>query len=107
MSDVEWKERVNFLRELENVPAARANAELLQEAALQWAGRLVPRTSMHDLLFTRIGDDYPFDAEVRVHYADGVFEFTLLRRGLLVTADRSHRELSGQVLNAFLLQLVG
>jgi hypothetical protein len=67
----------------------------------------VCRTSMQDLLFTNLGDGYPFSAEVRVTWREGVFEFVLLRKpGLLVTAERCYAANSGPVLGAFLHQLL-
>jgi hypothetical protein len=49
------------------VPAALANATTLVSARGRWGQHLICRTSMHDLLFTRPGDEYPFEASVRVH----------------------------------------
>lgn len=88
------------------MPAAQANASLLESARGAWGSSVLARTSMNDLLFTNPGDAYPFRAHLRVSWADGVFEFQLARRGLLVTADRCFVENSEPVLNAFLHQLV-
>ena len=62
---------------------------------------------MHDLLFTLLGDAYPFPREVRVSWAADAFEFRLSERGLLVTADRSTAPHAREVLDAFLDQLTG
>jgi hypothetical protein len=45
-------------------------------------------------------------AQANASLADGVLEFQLARRGLLVTADRCFVENSEPVLSAFLHQLV-
>jgi hypothetical protein len=60
---------------------------------------------MHDLLFTRPGDVYPFPAFVRVSAADGVFEFQLWQQDRLVTADSAKRQNALGVLHAFLMRL--
>jgi hypothetical protein len=101
----EWSESIASLRERTQVPAALANADLLSEAEAQWSGRLVARTSMHDLLFTRPGDTYPFPLVVRVSVDGDVFEFQLRRTDLLVAADRATRLNARAVLDAFLMQL--
>jgi len=85
---------------------ANANASLLESALGAWESSVVSTTSMNDVLFTNPGDGYPFTAELRVSWADGVFEFQLSRGGLLVTADRCFVENSEPVLSAFLHQLV-
>jgi hypothetical protein len=87
------------------VPAAQANAGLLAEAQTRWEGRVVARTSMHDLLFTVPGQAYPFRSSVRVHWEEDVYEFTLVAGGGLVTADRCFQANALAVLDAFLLQL--
>lgn len=61
---------------------------------------------MWDLLFTNLGDVYPWRAEVRVAQSKGIFEFRLHRRGLLVTADRCLEPDAVNVLDAFLYQLL-
>jgi hypothetical protein len=61
---------------------------------------------MHDLLFTLPGDDYPFSSSVGVSWGEGCYEFRLLRRGQLVTADKSNEENASDVLSAFLEQLI-
>ena len=88
------------------MPAADANASLLESGRAAWESSVVSRTSMNDVLFTNPGDGYPFTAELRVSWADGVFEFQLSRGGLLVTADRCFVENSKPVLSAFLHQVV-
>lgn len=107
------------LREREGVPAALMNAELLADAEARRDGRVVSRSSMHDLLFTRPGDPFPFPMSVRV-IADGdVFEFQLNRKGPhwagplaptrgpnVVAEDRARWAKAPAVLDAFLMQLV-
>ena len=66
---------------------------------------------MHDLLFTNVGDEYPFPHHVHVSWRDGVYEFRLYRPGddkrgpVLVAADRCWSAKAVTVLNAFLSQL--
>ena len=103
--EAEWERSIASLRSLDRVPAALANADLLSDARPQWSDRLVARTSMHDLWFTRPEDVYPFPVFVKVSTAHGVFEFQLLEDWRLVTADRATRRNALDVLNAFLLQL--
>ena len=103
--EAEWDRSIALLRSLGRVPAALANADLLSDARRQWCDRLVARTSMHDLLFTRPGDAYPFPVFVRVSAADDVFGFQLRQQDLLVTADRATQPNALSVLNAFLMQL--
>ena len=62
-------------------------------------------TSMHDLLFTVPGDDYPFAAQVRVSWSDDAYEFRLSRGSILVAADRCHEQNALNLLDAFLVQL--
>jgi hypothetical protein len=52
------------LRGREAMPAALANADLLATIEADWVRRVIPRTSMNDLLFTLPDDPYPFRAEV-------------------------------------------
>lgn len=101
----EWTKSSEFLRS-SGVDAALHVARVLDEGAARWSQRVVSRTSMHDLLFTLPGDDYPFASEVRVSWNGEAFEYTLLRRRLLVTADKCHEERASQVLDAFLEQLL-
>jgi hypothetical protein len=100
-----WDAVLN-LRDRDAVPPAQANADLLVSLKAEWDGRVVARTSMHDVLFTLPGEPYPFRADVRVHSEDNVFEVTLARQGIVVTADRCHAGKVVSVVNAFLLQLV-
>ena len=101
-----WQASIAELRSRNQVPAAQANATLLGSAQTEWDGSVVARTSMHDLLFTMLNDDYPWQAHALVKWNDHVFEFQLWRKGLLVTADRCRAENSLAVLGAFLHQLV-
>ena len=104
--DPTWASSVNFLRSLTAVPAAQANARLAERAQAGWEGKVICRTSVHDLWLTLPGDDFPWTADVRVSWTDEVFEFRLSRNGLLVTADRCREGSSLAVLDAFLHQLV-
>ena len=62
MSDgPDWEEQAQSLLERSMVPAAQAAGRLLASARAHWEGRVVPRTSMHDLLFTVPGYPYPFE----------------------------------------------
>jgi hypothetical protein len=71
MPDPTWQASLDFLRDLRGVPAAQANAIILAQARARWQHAVIARTSMHDLLFTLPGDDYPFTSSVRVQSADG------------------------------------
>lgn len=101
-----WASSVISLRSRTAVPAAQANAALAEHAQPEWDGEVICRTSVHDLSFTLPGDDFPWQAEVRVAWAERIFEFRLLRNGLLITADRCREEASRAVLDSFLHQLV-
>lgn len=107
----EWAEPVAFLLSRDKVPAAQAMGRLLAQAEGAWHGRVVPRTSMHDLLFTIPGDPYPFSTEVRVSWSEGLVDLRLIsareRVRVLVTADRCREATAPAVLDSFLLQLVG
>lgn len=105
-SDPTWTSSVAALRSRTAVPAAQANAGLAELAQSQWEGKVVCRTSMHDLWFTLPGDSFPWQADVRVSWTDEVFEFRLTRNGRLITADRCGEEATGAVLDSFLHQLV-
>ncbi|VXB43963.1 conserved hypothetical protein [Aeromicrobium sp. 9AM] len=61
-----WRESLAFLRDCATVPAALSNATTLVTAQRRWRNHVVARTSMHDLLFTRPDEEYPFTASVRV-----------------------------------------
>lgn len=100
-----WTTQVRWLAER---PHGEANARVLASAQRTWEGRVVPRTSMTDLLFTIPGDEHPFVETVQVSWANGVFEFRLSAdHGKLVTADRCFEPAASSVLDAFLSQLVG
>jgi len=103
-ADGEWAKAVADLRSY-GIPEAAANADLLEIAGTKWAGLVVPRTSMASLLFTRLGDPFPFPVEVHVHWSEGTFEFRLNRGMLLVTADRCHQPNAPAVLDSFLMQI--
>jgi hypothetical protein len=89
------------------VPAAVANGRLLEAMLNGWRDRVVARTSMYDLLFTRPGDRYPFSSTVRVAWADNVYSFTLSNEVGVVDADKCFEPNATSVLAAFLCQLVG
>lgn len=103
----EWDESVGSLLGRSSVPAALAVGALLAEAKPRWDGRVVPRTSMHDLLFTVPGYQHPFEESVRVAWGDGIFTFTLEESGVVRTADHCRSESAPKVLDSFLAQLVG
>jgi hypothetical protein len=105
-SEDDWAGTVAGLRSFK-VEAAKRVADLVESRSEVWRDRAVLRSSMHDALFTLPGDDYPFDVSVKVSWDDEVYEFRLDRKGLLVTADRCMTPRSGDVLDAFLMQLVG
>jgi hypothetical protein len=100
-----WRDSLDFLRSLPAIPGAQANADLLAGAEAQWTGRVVPRTSMFDLLFTLPGDPHPFAADLRVTWESDVFELRFHRGGLLVSADRCRAPNAQAVLGSFLRQL--
>lgn len=102
-----WEQSIDFLLDCSDVPHARATAALLEQARDRWRGRVVPRTSMHSLLFTIPGQPYPFDQSVLVSWTDDVFEFQLVGGGVVQAADRCHEATAPAVLDAFLAQLVG
>ncbi len=105
-SEPDWDERVAALLSRSNVPAARAAGALLGEAKERWEGRVVPRTSMHDLLFTVPGYLFPFEEFVRASWADHVFTVSLMEGPVVRTADRCRLENAAAVLDAHLAQLV-
>ena len=94
-----WAKSIEFLRSV-NVDAAAHTADLLDSAESRWNDRVIPRTSMHDLLFTVPGDDYPFAAQVRVSWSDDAYEFRLSRGSILVAADRCHEQNALNLLDA-------
>jgi hypothetical protein len=91
------------------VPAAQASAWLLDAGRAKWATIIVAHTSMHDLVFSRQGEAYPWPVQVRVSWEAGVYEFRLLEGmgGILVNADRCFESNAPAVLDAFLYQLAG
>jgi hypothetical protein len=88
------------------VPAALANGRLLASSAGRWDGQVVARTSMHDLLFTLPGEEYPFENQVRVSWSEGVFDFSLFTEIGLANAHRAGELDAPHVLDAFLDMLV-
>ena len=102
-----WTATASFFDEHGLIPAAKASGWLLSQARPRWDGSVVARSSMHDLLFTRIDDPYPFERTVRVFWADDVYTFTLTAGGLPVSGDRSRADMAVAVLDAFLSQLAG
>lgn len=62
-----WVESLDFLRNRLGVPAALSNATTLVAARARWGQHVHCRTSLHDLLFTVPGDEFPFNASVVVH----------------------------------------
>lgn len=101
-----WQHVQRSLSERGVVPAALANGRLLAAMPAGWHGRVVARTSMHDLLFTRPADRYPFPSAVRVSWSDDVYSFSLTNEVGVVAADKSHEPNAPSVLAAFLCQLV-
>jgi hypothetical protein len=108
-AEPDWADGVESLRRRTAVTAALVNADLLEGAESRWRGQVIPRTSMHDLLFTRPGDEYPFERSVRVAFNpdDETFAFTLMSQAGPVTGDVTRPETAPAVLDAFLMQLVG
>lgn len=101
----EWEELTARFESYVRVPAAQANARLLRRAAPVWSDRLVARGSMHDVIFTVPGDEYPFTEQVRLRSENDTYEFVLFRGRLVVTADRCLERNALSVLDAFLSQL--
>lgn len=62
-----WIDSLDFLRNCLTVPAALSNATTLTGARGRWGQHVHCRTSMHDLLFTVPGAEFPFTAHVVVH----------------------------------------
>lgn len=62
-----WVESLDFLRTCLGVPPALNNAATLVAARHRWGQHVHCRTSMHDLLFTVPGDEFPFTDSVVVH----------------------------------------
>jgi hypothetical protein len=101
-----WRSAQESLAGRAAVPAALANSRLLATMPEGWRDRVVARTSMHDLLFTRPDDRRPFSYTVRVSWADDVYTFTLTNE-VGVGADKCRESNAPDVLAAFLCQLVG
>jgi len=107
VSESDWSTSVDALRRRGAVPAAQATASLLERAEARWLGRVVARTSMHDLLFTLPGDVHPFTESVRVAWDEHGYEFHLfVEHGKVKAADRCSEANAEAVLDAFLMQLV-
>jgi hypothetical protein len=106
-ADLGWTTTAESLRSLDQVPAALANAWLLDHGRDKWGHVVAARSSMHDLLFTRQGDDYPFQRTVRVSWRDGVYTFELAVPAGQVSADRCFAPKASIVLDSFLYQLAG
>lgn len=69
---------------------------------------MLPDLWMHDLRFVAPGDLGLRVEEVRVGWDTGIYTVTLQNRdGLVVTADHARPPAARDVLEAFLLQLVG
>ncbi len=103
-----WRDATDGLRSRVNVPPALANAWLLDQARAKWGTVVVAHSSMHDLIFSRQGDKWPWPVVVRVSWSEGVYEFNLLvDTGILVSADRCLAPNASVVLDSFLYQLAG
>jgi hypothetical protein len=104
----DWNATASDFRERTQVPAAQANATLASTLAREWERRAVLKTSMHDLLFLRPGDEpYSSPPMLRVSWSAEVFTFTLERRAGVLAADQCFEPTAPAVLTAFLCQLVG
>jgi len=104
-----WTDTTTALRRREGVPAAQAAADLLDRAKTRWDTRVAVRSSMHDLVFSRLAEQHVrAKLRVRVSWQEGVFEFRLTDpAGPLITADRSLAGNALVVLDSFLFQLAG
>lgn len=100
-----WAEIAEDIGSRSGVPAAHAVGALLAGAGERWESTVDAHSSMHDLVFTRPGDVYPWPEVVRVSWREGVFDFRLERNSILVTADRCRDDRAREVLDAFLIQL--
>ena len=105
MPDPTWQASLGFLRDLRGVPAAQANTIILTQARARWQHAVIARTSMHDLLFTLPGDDYPFTSSVRVQSANGRHVLLLWDNDLLVEENAANAENIDALLDAFLERL--
>jgi hypothetical protein len=81
MADPSWNDSVTFLSSLTKIPAALATGRLLAQAQERWGERVIPRTSMHDLLFTLPGHEYPFAEVLRVVWVNGAYSLDAVFRG--------------------------
>jgi len=102
---ITWRDSLYFLRSLSAVPAALANATTLLAATPQWSQRLVARTSVHDLLFTLPGDDYPFRSQVRVQWAAGTSTILRWQDDALAEETNAEADNVDRVLDAVLERL--
>jgi hypothetical protein len=103
-----WADVTETFRGRVGLAPEQALVLILDAARDRWGGRVDARTSMHDLLFTRIGDRYPFPLSVRVAWLDGVYEFELRPDAAgVIMGDRCLALNAPSVLEAFLYQLTG
>lgn len=103
--DPTWQSSLDFLRELRRVPAAQSNAVILAQARNRWQHAVIARTSMHDLLFTLPGDDYPFTSSVRVQAAADHHALVCWETGRLVEQAAADTDQVDSTLDAFLERL--
>jgi hypothetical protein len=103
--DPTWQAGLDFLRDLNTVPAAQANATTLSQARTRWEHALIARTSMHDLLFTLPGDGYPFSASVRVQWKNGRHVVLRWDGDRLVEEDATDADDVDALLDSFLERL--
>lgn len=106
MPDPTWQSSLDFLRGLHGVPAAQANAITLTQARARWQHAVIARTSMHDLLFTLPGDDYPFTSSVRVQTTNGRHVLLRWDRDTLVEENAADDDHIDGMLDAFLERLI-
>lgn len=103
-----WSGTQSTLLQRTEAACAVANGRLLQAMDPSWHSRVVPRTSMHDLLFTPPADlRYPFGQSVRVSWSDEVYTMELRNEVDVVTGDKCREPNAPLVLAALLSQLVG
>jgi hypothetical protein len=101
-----WDDLTRWLAGHTSVPTAQASARLLRQAKPSWFGRVVPHSRMHDLTFTRPGDEYPFDECLNVSWWDGVYTLVLMKSpGVVITADKCTEGNIDALLTALLSQL--
>jgi hypothetical protein len=107
MTEPVWVNSIDSLATLEKIPAAQALRRLLTHGREKWSGRIIPRASTHDVVFTLPSHHDPRAAHVHVTWIDGEFIFSLVaEQGQLVTADRTREPGAPQALDAFLVQLI-